>query len=278
MYPPAQRTLDIIELLADAPEGLALSVIGARLRIPKSATHRLLAGLAAHGFVRQVAATTHYTLTLKLAALGFRQLAGTRIEEVCQPVLDRLAARSGELARLAVVEGDGMTWVAKAQGALSGLRYDAHAGRDVVLHATAVGKVWLASLPEARARAIVAQAGFDAGGNLGPRAVRSLTAMRQHLRETRKCGYGEAVDEGEPGVAALAAAVHASLAVDSPVVATVSVAGPLARLTATRRAELIRDVLAAAAEVTDCWPVREHHRRSNLPNASLPDAELAHAL
>jgi IclR family acetate operon transcriptional repressor len=278
MYPPAQRTLDILELLADAPDGLALSVIGARLRIPKSATHRLLAGLAAHGFVRQVAATTHYTLTLKLAALGFRQLAGTRIEEVCQPVLDRLATRSGELARLAVVEGDSMTWVAKAQGALSGLRYDADAGRDVLLHATAVGKVWLASLPEARALAIVAHAGFDTGGNRGPRAVHSLTAMRQHLRETRKRGYGEAVDEGEPGVAALAAAVHASRAIDSPVVATVSVAGPLARLTATRRAALIHDVLAAAAEVTDCWPVREHHRRSAPAIASSTTVELAHAV
>ncbi len=278
MYPPAQRTLDILELLADAPEGLALSVIGARLRIPKSATHRLLAGLAAHGFVRQVAATTHYTLTLKLAALGFRQLAGTRIEEVCQPVLDRLATRSGELARLAVVEGDTMTWVANAQGTLSGLRYDAHAGRDVVLHATAVGKVWLASLPEARALAIVAQVGFDHDGPLGHRAARSLTAMRQHLRATRKRGYGEAVDEGEPGVAALAAAVHASRASGSPVVATVSVAGPLARLTARRRAELIHDVLAAAAEVTDCWPVREHHRRSTPTNASQPTHELAHAV
>lgn len=278
MYPPAQRTLDILELLADAPEGLALSAIGARLRIPKSATHRLLAGLAAHGFVRQVAATTHYTLTLKLAALGFRQLAGTRIEEVCQPVLDRLATQSGELARLAVVEGDSMTWVAKAQGALSGLRYDADAGRDVVLHATAVGKVWLASLPEARALAIVAQVGFDRGSNPGPRATRSLTAMRAHLRDTRKRGFGEAVDEGEPGVAALAAAVHASHADGAPVVATVSVAGPLARLDAVRRAVLIRDVLAAAAEVTDCWPVREQHRRSTLPKSSTTTTELAHAV
>jgi len=260
MYPPAQRTLDILELLADAPEGLALSAIGAQLNIPKSATHRLLAGLAAHGFVRQVSATAHYSLTLKLAALGLRQLAATRIEEVCQPLLDRLAMQSGELARLAVVEGPRMTWVAKAQGSLSGLRYDADAGRDVVLHATAVGKIWLSSLPEDAALAIIADAGFT-GDNLGPRAVRSLTAMRQHLRDTGKRGYGVAVDEGEPGVAALAAAVHASRQPGAPVVATVSIAGPLARLTAARRDVLIGDVLAAAAAVTDCWPVREHHRR-----------------
>ena len=125
MYPPAHRTLDILELLADAPDGLALSAIAGALAMPKSVAHRLLAGLAERGFVQQDPDTQHYGLTLKLAALGFRHLAATRIEEVCQPVLNRLAADSGELARLAVVDGEKMTWVAKAQGALSGLRYDA---------------------------------------------------------------------------------------------------------------------------------------------------------
>ena len=47
---------------------------------------------------------------------------------------------------------------------------------------------------------------------------------------------------------------------------------------APRRAELMHDVLAAAAELTDCWPVGEHHRRSPPPHASLPTLELAHAV
>jgi DNA-binding IclR family transcriptional regulator len=278
LNPPAQRTLDILEVLADAPDGLALSAIGARLALPKSAAHRLLAGLCERGFVQQFPANAHYALTLKLAALGFRHLAATRIEEICQPVLDSLAAGSGELARLAVVEGERMTWVAKAQGTLSGLRYDAHAGCDVVLHATAVGKIWLASLPEALALAIVARTGFPKTGNLGPRAVRTLSAMRLQLRETRKRGYGEAVDEGEPDVAALAAAIHATPAPGAPVVATVSVAGPLTRMNAARRATISRDMLAAAAALTDLWPVRERHRRVNAqpPHASIEEIADVH--
>ena len=57
VYPPAQRTLDILELLSDAPDGLALSAIAARLTLPKSVAHRLLAGLGERGFVEQNAAT-----------------------------------------------------------------------------------------------------------------------------------------------------------------------------------------------------------------------------
>ena len=262
MYPPAHRTLDILELLADAPDGVALSAIAGTLAMPKSVAHRLLAGLAERGFVQQDPDTQHYGLTLKLAALGFRHLAATRIEEVCQSVLNRLAADSGELARLAVVDGEKMTWVAKAQGALSGLRYDADAGRDVVLHATAVGKVWLSSLPEDRALTIVARTDFATRTDLGPRALRTLGALRQQLRDARKRGYGEAVEEGEPGVAAIAAAIRASNAPGAPVVATLSIAGPLARMNAARRSALCARLLSAAAEVTEFWPVRERHQRA----------------
>ena len=269
MYPPAHRTLDILELLAEAPAGLALSAIGARLTLPKSAAHRLLSGLCERGFVEQLAANQHYALTLKLASLGLRHLAATRIEDIGQPVLERLALQTGELARLAVVEGEHMTWVAKAQGALSGLRYDADTGRDVILYATAVGKAWLASLPEAQALAIAARAGFTDLDRRGPRVARTLGALRTRLRETRRRGYGEALDEGEPGVAAIAAAIRASVAPGAPVVGTVSVAGPLARMDGPRRAALARDVLAAAADLTRYWPVREQHRRATTPIPTL---------
>jgi len=247
-----------VELLADHPLGISLSAIAQRLGIPKSATHRLLSGLAADGFVRQLADTQHYQLTLKLTALGFRFLEGSGLSEVCQPVIERLAASTGELVRIAVVEGDGMTWVAKAQGAHSGLRYDPDMGRHVVLHATAVGKAWLASLPEERALAVVARAGLTTPARFGPRAVRTMAALRSRLRETRRRGYGEAVEEGAPGVAAVAATITAP---DGEVVGTVSVAGPLARLGAERRRELARAAISAAGELSALWPIRDYQTR-----------------
>ena len=193
MYPPAHRTLDLLELLAGAPDGLALSAIAGALAMPKSVAHRLLAGLAERGFVQQDPDTQHYGLTLKLAALGFRHLAATRIEEVCQPVLNRLAADSGELARLAVVDGEKMTWVAKAQGALSGLRYDADAGRDVVLHATAVGKVV----------ARVAARGDGAGDRRAHRlrrvpAPRAARARGRSARCASNCATRASADTAKP--------------------------------------------------------------------------------
>jgi DNA-binding IclR family transcriptional regulator len=259
VYSPAQRCLDILELLAEAPDGLPLSRVGTTLALPKSATHRFLALLEARGFVEQHALSGHYRLTYKLPRLAFRFLATSGMTDVAQPVLDALARSSGELARLAVVDGDTLTWVAKAQGAPPGLRYDDHAGREVVLHATATGKAWLATLPEERALAIVERAGLIGRGLYGPNAVASLAALRRELRATRRRGYAEAVEEGEPGVAAVAAAVHA--APSGAAVATLSVAGPLARMGASRRAEHGRLALLTARELGDLWPARAQWSR-----------------
>ena len=249
IYSPAQRCLDLLELLADAPGGLALAGVCTRLSLPKSAAHRFLALLVARGYVRQDAGTQRYALTLKLPSLGFRFLAGTGIPELAKPVLDALAARSGELARLALVDGDTLTWVARAQGASTGLRYDADAGRGVILHATATGKAWLATLPEERALALVAREGRLGSRDLGPNAVTTLAALRRELRATRRRGWGEAVEDGERGVA-----VGPRRDPRADVCATISVAGPLARMGAARRAELAREAESAALEIADLWP------------------------
>ena len=257
LYSPAQRCLDILEVLADAPDGLALSSVGTTLALPKSATHRFLALLEARGFVRQEPLTQHYRLTFKLPQLAFRYIAATGITDLAQPVLNALAARTGELARLAIVDGDTLTWVAKAQGAPLGLRYDDQAGREVILHATATGKAWLASLPETGRHWRSSNAPAELGrAGLGPNAVATMAALSRELRATRRRGWGEAVEEGEPGVAAVAATIRARPGEAALVVGTVSIAGPLARMDAARRIRHAEEALAAAQELTELWPAR----------------------
>ena len=251
-----RRTLAILELLAERPDGAALGEIVHELVMPKSIAHRLLALLADCGYVRQNSQTERYELSLKLALLGARFMAGTGMGDVAQPILDRLAAASGELARLAVVEGLGLVWVAKAQGAQHGLRYDPDAGTNVVLHATATGKAWLATLPEAEAMAIIAATGYRTPDHFGPRVIREPDRFRTELARTRKQGFGMAFDEGEPGTAALAVVVRASTAIGAPPVGTLSVAGPIGRFGDARCAELVALLDDAAAELSGLWPLR----------------------
>ena len=250
-----ERVVDILTLLADHPQGLPITEISRRLDLPKSAVHRLLSVLVGRRLAAQDEYSQRYRMTVKLAAIGFRFLAASGITEICQPSLDRLAARTGELVRLALVEEDALIWIAKAQGALSGLRYDPDMGQAVVLHATASGKAWLATLDEAQALALVKARGFVVPSRFGRPIVRDEATLHAELEKTRQRGWGMSIEEGEPGTCAAACAI-----VDPQTrraIGTVSVAGPVARLTAERIATIAPDLQATAAEIADFWPSRK---------------------
>jgi DNA-binding IclR family transcriptional regulator len=147
-------------------------------------------------------------------------------------LLDDLAEASGELVRLAVVEGDDLIWVAKAQGARRGLRYDPDAGLEIYLPATANGLAYLAAVDEERALALVSRQGMDRAREMGPSAPQTLRAILEQVEQTRQRGFAVVFDAYEAGTSAVAAAIR----VDdrSEPVGTVSIAGPSIRMTAER--------------------------------------------
>ncbi|MEP7061996.1 MAG: IclR family transcriptional regulator [Betaproteobacteria bacterium] len=264
IYSPTQRCFDILELLAAESAGLPLTAVSRSLDLPKSATHRLLLTLVECGYATQDDHTQRYRLTFKLATLGFRLLAASTLQDVSQPVLDRIAQASGDLARLAVVDGEGLRWVAKAQGAHSGLRYDPEMGLEVALNATAVGRLWLSSLPEAAAIAILDRYEQRAKRALGPNAPRSRAALIARMRELRRRAYAEAIEEGAPGVAAVAAPIRVATDATTAVVGTVSITGPVSRFSPKRRPLLGRLCVEAASELSELWPVRQFQRAGTI--------------
>ena len=265
---PAERCLDIIELLADGAGSLPLGEVAERLALPKSGAHRLLATLVGLGWAEQDPDTGFYRLTMRLAILGQRFYVATGIPDICQPLLDRLAAQSREFARLAVVDGHSLTWVAHAQGATSGLLYQpAQLTETVPLYATATGKAWLSTLPAERAIQYALPNGFAEAGRFGPNVVGSVDALLRELDATVRRGYGVAVNEAEPGVTALAAAILPEGG--GPALGTVSVAGPSARITAARLRELAPLVVECAAQMAQLWPLRL--RAGRVPAAVVAD-------
>lgn len=242
-----ERAFGLLESLTNEPQGQALQTLAEQLGMPKSAAHRMLTELTRLGYVRQNTETLRYHLSTKLVALGFQYLSGSGAD-IVQPILDRLARDTGELVRLGVVEGDRQTWIAKSQGARSGLRYDPEMGRDAPLFYTASGHAWLASLSDAKALALVEQQGIANREDFGPNAPRSNAELLERLRLAREAGYAWVVESSALGTSALAAVIRHPR--DDHVVGVLSVAGPSARLSQTRLHELAAGLLAAAEELS----------------------------
>jgi IclR family transcriptional regulator, acetate operon repressor len=242
-----ERVLRILETLAHEPEGIALAALADEVVLPRSACHRLLTELARNGYVRQLRDRGEYALTTKLPALGLSFLGGAGIVDIAQPIIDRLADTSGELVRLAIVDGDRLTFVAKAQGARAGLRYDPDMGIDVRLSCSAGGHAWLMTLSEERATELVARQGFGSPKEYGPKAPTTFKALMKVLDEDRKRGFAMIVEQYAPGMTAMAAPVMRRASHEA--VGVITIAGPLLRLTPQRMTALGAAITTAASEL-----------------------------
>lgn len=239
-----EKSLAILEYLTDYPDGAALVQISNDLNQLRSGCHRTLHELVKYGYVRQLPQRGDYALTTKMASMGLSFLSKSGVVDIAQPVIHRLAQISEELVRLAIVDGERLTLVAKAQGAKSGLLYDPDMGLDLRLSCSAAGQAWLMTLPEELAIQYVTRQGIGEPRHYGPNAPTSIKALLKILGEHRKRGYSVIQDTYAPGMNSMAAPVRRG---EEATTGVIVVAGPSSRLTARRMSQL-GSALAQAAE------------------------------
>lgn len=241
------RAFAILELLAAKEEPMALQDIAEALAIPPSAAHRHLVELNDLGYVMQnTRQGGGYSATTKIVTLGFTVLSARGIVDLAQPVLDRLAALSGELVRLAVRDGERLTFVARSQGARGGLIYDGDMGREPVLFASATGMAWLSCMSDDDAVRLIVKQGLGPPNPIASGTPKSMKDVLDRLAETRERGWGLVIDSADAGITAIAAAVRDR---GGDVLGTVSIAGPTIRLTAARVQELAGSLKEAARQI-----------------------------
>ena len=241
-----ERTLGILELLSQHGEGLELAMIADRLDIPRSAVHRLLGDLVRCGYVRQLREHGDYMLSTKLVSMGLSFLSHSGIVDFAQPLLDRLAEISGELVRLSVVDGSRLTWVARAQGARQGLRYDPDMGSDARLSCSSSGLAWLSALSDDEALTLVSQQGLGTREEFGPNAPQTLQEVLAQVHETRARGYSITRETYTAGLNAMSAPVR--LGAQAPI-GVITIAGPTVRFTDERMKALGPELLSFAAQM-----------------------------
>jgi IclR family acetate operon transcriptional repressor len=194
----------------------------------------LIAGLERHELVAWDAGRSG--LRAGSAALRFARSGAGRedLVELAQPSMRRLSEESGETANLIVARPAGTEAIAQLDGRhlLGATNW---LGRQLPLHATAAGKVFLAfgdaALPDG---ALAAH---------GPATIVDRDRLARELETVREEGYATIVDELEDGLSAVAAPVRDR---DGAVIAALSVSGATLRLPPARLRLLGRVALEQA--------------------------------
>lgn len=213
------KGLRLIETLAHLGHPVGVTEAARFVGLQKSNAHRLLRSLAELGYVRQIADSGRYELTLKVWELGTRVIARLDIVTEATPTLRRLAAHTRETVHLAQLDGDEVVFVHRIDSPVPLRAYAAIGGRAPA-HALALGKVLLAFQPPgavdlSRARKAYTEA-----------TITQPTDLRREFERIRKLGHAVNKGEWREAVYGVAAPI---LDANGRAVAAVGLAGPKER-------------------------------------------------
>jgi DNA-binding IclR family transcriptional regulator len=233
-----ERALTVLDTLAEGEE-LGTNELARRTRINASTVSRLLATLAARGFVEHVPETGRYRLGLRLLQLGNAVLARLDLRRVARPQLEALVAETGETATLSAPGGRDAITVDFVQSEAS-VQSVARVGRPSIAHATATGKVLLAfgavELPKPPFEVFT------------PRTISDSCALEREIRRVRDRGYAEAAGEREEELNAIAAPVYEAR---GSLAAILGLQGPASRFDRATMREALPALLARAGTISN---------------------------
>lgn len=182
--PALEKGLDILELLANRPDGLGQSEIARALNRSVGEIFRMLSCLVDRGYVVILRPQDRYVLTLKLFELAHRHPPTQRLLAEALPLMHDLASRVHQSCHLTVIEGGHGVVVAQVDGP-GHIGFAVRAGSVMPLPSTASGRVLLAFQgPEERARIL----SREPAGSSGPAPV---APSSRELDATRQRGYEE---------------------------------------------------------------------------------------
>jgi IclR family KDG regulon transcriptional repressor len=237
--PAVDRAMSLFELLANFQQGLTLSELSRKLKIPKSTTHYLIHTLVTRSYVQRGADGRHYLLGLRLADVASASPAELNLRTQVTPYLRQIAARFNLTATATVQRGAEAVIIAKVDS-FQDTGGGAWIGRHIDLHCTAQGKALISTLSDKELDKLF---GGRELARFTPRTISSLTALKAHLALVRANGFAVNDEEQVAGVRAIAVPVIDSI---GAVFASVSVRGSTEQIPSPRVSTLAREMICLA--------------------------------
>jgi IclR family KDG regulon transcriptional repressor len=202
----------------------SLADLSTRLDLPKSTLHRFLVSLEVHGILRRDPDDRLWRLGYRLVTWGTLAERATGLSEVARPIMDRLAARTGEMVALTVYDEQEVVCIEKIETRHS-VRLALEVGERRPAHAGASSKILMAYLPDGERQAIIRDRGLP---QLCPNTITENDRLAAELDRIRRQGYALSIEETDPGAWGIATPVWDRNGV---VIAAIGVAGPIQRYT-----------------------------------------------
>lgn len=234
-----ETSFAVVEEIADRGSA-GVTELATVLDVSKSTIHSHLQTLSNLGYI--VREDDKYRLGLRFLTLGDLSRREHELYHAARQEVDELVDSVGERGQVMVEENAQGIYVYQVKSD-RGVQTDSHTGTTVDLHATAVGKSYLAHLSEDEAAALIDRI------DLHPRTANTIDDrddLVAELDRIRERGYAFNDEERINGMRAVGAPI---LTDDVDVLGALSISGPTTRLNGEWYREEVPEMVQQAARV-----------------------------
>jgi IclR family pca regulon transcriptional regulator len=198
------RGLAVIEAFDREHPSMTLSEVARRTGLTRAAARRLLLTLCELGHAESDG--RRFALRPRVLNLGFAYLHAQGIWDLAQPYLVELVERVHESCSIAVLDGPDIVYVARVPTRTRIMSINLGIGSRLPAHATSLGRVLLAALPDSELeQRLLAGAPFAAHTE---HTITDAAELRRRIGQVRTLGWCLLDQELELGLRSLAVPLH----------------------------------------------------------------------
>lgn len=233
------RAMTLLKELGNHPDGATAAELAAATRLPRPTSYRILLSMTHAGML--VNSDGRFSLSWEFARLGRIADPTKKLRPLAQIFVDRLANELGEAVAYSMVsDHTTMNLIAEAAGSYMLSTAMGYVDRDMPLHASAMGKVLLASLSDEEVSTLLPEQLHS----YTPFTITDRAVLLRELADIRRKDYATLDNELEIGLFAVAIPLRDS---SDALIGILSVSGLDQRMKATNVHTFI-DKLRTAAE------------------------------
>jgi len=232
-----ERGVQVLRAFGGQQASLSVADLASRVGLARPVVRRVLLTLEHLGY----AATTNgqWRLTPRVLEIGAGYFAASSLPQISYSYLPAVVERTGETCSIGVLDALEVIHVARMENRRP-LPDSVRIGNRLPAHATAIGKVLLADLPEAELEHRLRGAALEPQT---PHTITDAAALRTRIALVRTRGYDISLEELHPGWVAAAVPI----VVDGRAVGGLTASSTTVRETEQSLTDIVRTVLLEAA-------------------------------
>ncbi len=238
----ALRSLLVMEFVANSEKSVSLTEIMQAVKLPKPTVFRILTTLEEAGMLRREPDAKRYVPGDRLSSLAANVLLHSPQRAARRAILEELVEKLGETCNLSIPNGHYVMYLDRVESSWP-LRINLHAGSKVPLYSSASGKIFLSHSPKRMRDRLLTAAPLIAHTK---NTITSLRLLEAEFTKIRRNGFAVDNEEYIAGICCVAVPVMND---QQRVVATVSVHGPVARMSVEQATDFLPTLREAAEQI-----------------------------